>query len=83
MWNPSTCTCACDKYFGTGQYLDYDNCVCRKKLIDCLIEKCTSIADIDSYKKESSKTDVILFYLFYFCFFCVCFISCRINILLS
>ena len=43
----------------------YDNCVCRKKLIDYLIEECTGIADIDSYKKESSKTNVY-FILLYF-----------------
>ena len=30
-----------------GQYLDYNNCVCRKKLIDDLIEQCTSIVDIE------------------------------------
>ena len=52
MWNPSTCTCECDKYCGTGQYLDYDNWVCRKKLIDYLIEECTSIASIDLIEKK-------------------------------
>ena len=66
IWNPSTCTCECDKYCGTGQYLDYKNCVCRKKLIDYLVEQCTSITNIDLYKKESSKTNVyfILFIIF-------------------
>ena len=64
MWNPSTCKC--DKYCGTGQYLDYDNCACRKNSIDYLIEQCTSIADIDLYKKKSSKINVyfILFIIF-------------------
>ena len=47
MWNPSTCACDGDKYCEIGQYLDYKNCVCRKKLIDDLIEQCTSIADIE------------------------------------
>ena len=47
MWNPSTCACECDKYCEVGQYLDYNNCVCRKKLIDDLIEQCTSIVDIE------------------------------------
>ena len=47
MWNPSTCACECDKYCKVGQYLDYKNCVCRKKLIDDLIEQCTSIVDIE------------------------------------
>ena len=31
MWNPSTCSCECDKYCEIGQYLDYKNCICRKK----------------------------------------------------
>ena len=47
MWNPSTCMCECDKYCELGQYLDYKNCVCRKKLIDDLIEQCTSIVDLE------------------------------------
>ena len=47
MWNPSTCACECDKYCEVGQYLDYNNCVCKKKLIDDLIEQCTSIVDIE------------------------------------
>ena len=46
MWNPSTCKCECDKICDIGQYLDYKNCVCRKKLIDDLIEQCTSINDM-------------------------------------
>ena len=67
MWNPSTCTCECDKYCGTGQYLDYDNCVCRKKLIDYLIEECTSIATLDLIEKKESlgvNINLILFIVF-------------------
>ena len=52
MWNPSTCTCECDKYCEIGQYLDYKNCVCRKKIIDDLIEQCTSIVDMDIKNKK-------------------------------
>ena len=54
MWNPSTCTCDCDKYCETGQYLDYGNCICKKKLIDYLIEECTSIASIDLIEKKNN-----------------------------
>ena len=39
--NPSNCEC--DKSCNTGEYLDYSNCKCRKKLVDPLIEKCTKI----------------------------------------
>ena len=55
MWNPSTCSCECDRYCETGQYLDYKNCVCRKKIIDDLIEQCTSIVDMDIKKNTLSK----------------------------
>ena len=72
MWNPSTCSCECDRYCETGQYLDYKNCVCRKKIIHDLIELCTSIVDIEIniilYQKRMMNHLVILilFYLSYF-----------------
>ena len=28
--------CECDKFSNVGEYLDYDNCKCRKSLIDKL-----------------------------------------------
>ena len=55
MWNPSTCSCECDRYCETGQYLDYKNCICRKKIIDDLIEQCTSIVDMDIKNNTLSK----------------------------
>ena len=71
MWNPSTCSCECDKYCKTGQYLDYKKCVCRKTIVDELIEQCTSIAYIDIknnstlLSKESyDNTYFILFIVF-------------------
>ena len=33
------CECECDKSCNMGQYLDYKNCKCRKKLIDQLVEE--------------------------------------------
>ena len=41
IWNPSNCECECDKSCDIGEYLDYENCKCRKKLIDKLVEECT------------------------------------------
>ena len=55
MWNPSTCSCECDKYCEIGQYLDYRECVCRKKLIDDLIEQCTSVVNMEI----KSGTDLV------------------------
>ena len=37
--------CECDKSCGIGEYLDYSNCRCRKKLFDKLIEECTENSD--------------------------------------
>ena len=31
IWNPSNCECECDKSGDIGEYLDYENCDCRKK----------------------------------------------------
>ena len=30
IWNPSNCECECDKACDVGEYLDYENCKCRK-----------------------------------------------------
>ena len=56
MWNPSTCSCECGKYCETGQYLDYKNCVCRKKIVDELIEQCTTIIDVE-IKNNTAKVN--------------------------
>ena len=40
IWNPSNCECECDKLCDFGDYLDYKNCRCRKKLVDKLVEEC-------------------------------------------
>ena len=41
IWNPSNCECECNKSCDIGEYLDYENCKCRKKLIDKLVEEHT------------------------------------------
>ena len=43
IWNPSNCECECDKSSDVGEYLDYENCKCRKILIDKLLEQCNEI----------------------------------------
>ena len=32
IWNPSNCECECDKFCDISEYLDYENCECRKKI---------------------------------------------------
>ena len=31
IWNPSNCDCECDKSYDVREYLDYEDCKCRKK----------------------------------------------------
>ena len=40
IWNLSSCECECDKSCNFGEYLDYENCKCRKRLIHRLVEEC-------------------------------------------
>ena len=60
--NPSNCECECDKSCDIGEYLDYENCKCRKKLVDKLVEECTEnvkeakITEITENKCKSSCT---------------------------
>ena len=45
IWNPSNCECECDKSCDIGEYLDYKNCTCKKRLADKLVDECTETAD--------------------------------------
>ena len=53
-WNPSNCECECDKSCDVGEYLDYENCKCRKKLVDKLVEECAeTVEEVKLAKKEN------------------------------
>ena len=41
IWNLSNCECECDISCDIGEYLDYEKCKCRKRLIDKLVNECT------------------------------------------
>ena len=45
IWNLSNCEFEYDKSYDLGEYLDYENCKCRKKFIDKLVEECTENID--------------------------------------
>ena len=45
IWDPSNCACECDKFCDIGEYLDYENCKCRKKLVDRLVDECAENID--------------------------------------
>ena len=45
IWNPSNCECEFDKSCDVGEHLEYENCKCRKSLVDKLVEECTENID--------------------------------------
>ena len=56
IWNPSNCEYECDKSCDVGEYLDYENCKCREKLVGKLIEECTeSIDEVNIAECKSVK----------------------------
>ena len=76
IWNPSSCECRCDKSCDVGEYLDYENCKNRKKLVDKLVEECTetvekvrlakiiSAEDENNHKCNSYTLYILLFSIF-------------------
>ena len=77
IWNPSNCECECVKSCDVGEYLDYENCKCRKRLIDKLIDECTETVEEvkpatitlaeneNSYKCSSCTVYCIILDIFY------------------
>ena len=65
--------CECDKACDVGEYLDYENCKCRKKLVD----ECTETAEEmklpkitlakieNSYKCTSCTVYTVLFWIYF------------------
>ena len=45
IWNPSNCECEFDKACGVGEYWDYENFKCRKKLDDQIVDECTETVE--------------------------------------
>ena len=70
--NPSNCECECDRSCDVGEYLDYENCKWRKRLVDKLVDECTEsvdeeveIIDINKNKCNSSIVHIVLFSIFF------------------
>ena len=45
IWDGSNCERECDKSCNVAEYLDYENCKCRKKLADILVDECMKNID--------------------------------------
>ena len=54
IWNPSNCDCECDKSWNIGEYLDYKNSRCKKRILDELAEECSE--NIDGNEMLYNKT---------------------------
>ena len=77
IWNPSNCECKCEKSCDIGEYLDYENCKYRKRLIDKLVDECTETTEEvkpaitplaeneNSYKCSFCIIYTVLFWIFF------------------
>ena len=77
IWNSSNCECEYDKACDLGEYLDYEDCRCRKKLVDKLVDECTEAVEEvklaritlaeneNSYKCSSCTVYTVLFWIFF------------------
>ena len=87
IWNPSNCEGECDKSCGISKYLDYSNCICRKKLVDPLVDECTQnteekklvniTVDNENINSRSFSTVYRILFWIFFMFFVI---SCGIII---
>ena len=77
IWNPSNWECECDKWCDIGEYLGYENCKCRKKLVHKLVEECTetnnevklaktTLSENENKHKRSSFTLYIMLFAILF-----------------
>ena len=72
IWNPSNFERKCDKACDMGEYLDYEHCKCRKKLVDECTEtveemklaKITLAENENSCKCSSFTVYTVLFWIF-------------------
>ena len=58
IWNPSNCEWECDKSCDIGEYLDYENCKCKKRLIDKLVEEYTENVDECNFIERNSVENI-------------------------
>ena len=77
IWNASNWECEFDKACDVGEYLDYENCKCRRKLVDKLVDECaetveevklakiTLAENENSYKCSSYIAYIVLSLIFF------------------
>ena len=72
------CECECNKSCSIGEYLDYSNWKCRKKLVDPLVEQCTEsieetkLVNVTVENENNSRcTSYVVYKVLFFIFFLV------------
>ena len=69
-WNPSNCECYCDKSCDVGEYLDYENCKCRKRLVDKLVDEYDeNIDEVKRVSENKNKRNSCILYIVLFSIF--------------
>ena len=78
-WNPSHYERECDKSCDIAEYLDYENCKCRKRLVDKLVEEYSENTD------EAKLAGIALFEAGNecVCFYTVCILLAVIALTIS
>ena len=71
IWNPSNCECECDKSCDIGEYLDCENCKCRKRLVDKLVDQCDKNIDeeVKIVSESKNKCNSCILYIVFFSIF--------------
>ena len=64
IWNPSKCECKWKKSHDFGEYLNYENCRWKKKLVDKLVKERSENTDkieiYDGYENEYSSSTIYI-----------------------
>ena len=68
LWNPSNCECECNKSCSIEEYLDCKNCICRKSIVDKLIEECDTVIKENNTSVVLSNNDCTLYFSFFLVF---------------
>ena len=58
IWNSSNCECECDKACDVNEYLDHENCKCRKKIVHKIVDECDeTVEEVKLAKITSAKNN--------------------------
>ena len=57
IWNSSVCECECNESCDAGEFLDFENGKCRKRLIDKLVEECSEKINANEMVKNVTLND--------------------------